>query len=196
MVEFFGAHHIGGEIAVTGSTGDFRCMQHDIGRATHRHRHDNGVADGFIGDDVARLDVLGDHVVEAVDQLVGEFGQATIILRRRRHHMKRLHTNNTDKGLHRVVGEHAATAAKSRAGLKRDPALHAFVVASRQLVAGDDVDRITGGGICSRADRAIRHDHGRAVVFEDCCKCSHGRLVTGHNSDDAFESGGAQMLAK
>ena len=196
VVELLGTHHIGGEIAVSGSTGDFRRVQHDVGRATNRHRHDNGVADGFIGNDVARLDVLGDHVVETVDQLVGKFSQAAIILRGRRDHMKGLHANDADEGLHRVVGEHAATAAEARAGLERDPAFHTLVTTSRQLVAGDDVDRLSGGGIRSRADRAVRHDHGRAVMFQDRGECSHRRLVTGHDGDHAFKAGGAQMLAK
>ena len=196
VVEFLGAHHIGGEIGVARGTGDFRRMQHDVGRATHRHRHDDGVADGFVGDDVTWLDVLGDHVVEAVDQLVGEFGQAAVILRRRRHHMKRLHADDADEGLHRVVGEHAATAAEARAGLQRDPALHPLVVATCQLVAGDDIDRLAGGGIGSRADRSVRHDHGRAVVLQDRGKCSNGRLVAGHDGDHALKAGSAQVLAK
>ena len=152
MIEFFGAHHLVTKIGIAGRTGNFRRMQHHIGRATNRHRHDNGIADGFTGDDVAWFYVIADHIFQMTDQLVRKFGQTPFILRGGRHHMQRLHANNTDEGLHGVIGKHAATAAKSRTGLKRDAPFHVVVITAGQLVAGDNVNRIAGGRIRARTD--------------------------------------------
>ena len=195
MVEFLGAHHVAREVAVTGGAGNLWCVKHHIGRPADRHRHNDGVADGFAGDNVTRLDVVGDHVVEIIDQLIGEFGQAAFVLRRWRDHVKRLHTDNTNEGLHGVVGEHATTASKTRTGFKSDTALQRFVIAAGKLVAGDDVDRLTGGGVGAGPDRTVRHDDRRTVMLEDRGKRADRRLVTGNDGNHPFEARCTQMFA-
>ena len=196
VVEFLGAHHVAGEIRIAGGAGDFGRMKHHIRRTADRHGDDDGVADRLACDDVARLDVLCDHVFEAVDQLVREFGHPALVLRGRRYHVKRLHADNADKGLHRVIGEHAAAAAEPGTAFKRDAALQVIIVAPRKLIAGDDVDRLSCGRILSRTDRPVGHDDGRTVMLEDRGKRSDRRLVAGDDRDNAFQAGRAEMFAQ
>ena len=58
--------------------------------------------------------------------------------------MQRLKANHCDECLHRVVGEHPATAAVTRTCSARDTLFHFFVVASRNLEAGNDIDAFLG----------------------------------------------------
>ena len=81
--------------------------------------------------------------------------------------MQRLKANHCDECLHRVVGEHPATAAVTGTCSARDTLFHFFVVASCDLEAGNDIDAFLGYLIKTRADGTVRHYDGRPVIAQE-----------------------------
>jgi hypothetical protein len=120
VVELLRRHDLLPEVAVAGGARDLGRVQGDVGRAADGHRHDHRVAQGIAHHDVARLQVLLDQAGQMLDQLGRELLHAARIVGRGRHHVQRLHADDTNEGLHRVVGEHAAAATDARARVARD----------------------------------------------------------------------------
>src|SRR4029078_3562584 len=58
LVELLLAHDVSPQVE-PGGAGDLGSGEHDVGGATHRHHHDERVANGSRGDDVARADTGG-----------------------------------------------------------------------------------------------------------------------------------------
>ena len=120
-VELALADHVLPEIDAGGAR-DLDAVEGDVRRAAHGDRDRERVPQGRGGDDVARLDPLPRERHEAVDELLGELAETARIVGRRRDHVQRLHAEHGDERLHGVVGEHAAAAALSGAGVERHAA--------------------------------------------------------------------------
>ena len=149
----------------------------------------------FAHDDVARLQALRDHLFEISDQLVRKLLHAARIVGRRRHHVQRLHADDADEGLHRVVGEHTAAAAVSGARMAGDVQAVRRVRMAGDLISADDVELLAGLRIGAGMDRSVRHDDRWLIVFEQRSERADRRLVAGNDRDGAGEARGAQVLA-
>ncbi len=196
VIELGRRHDLLPEVGVAGGAGDLGRVQDDVGRAADRHGDDDGVAQAVAGDDVARLQVLGDHLRQQIDQLGRELLQAARIVGRRRHHLQRLHADDADEGLHRVVGEHAAAAAVARAGVAGDVVAIGGVRVAGDLVGRDEVDGLAGLRVVAGMDGPVRHDDRRLVVLEQGCERADRRLVAGDDGDGAGEARRLEMLAE
>ena len=150
----------------------------------------------FAHHDVAWLEALRHHLREVSDELVREFLHAARIVGRRRHHVQRLHANDADEGLHRVVGEHAAATAVAGACVAGDMETVLRIGMARDLIGADDVELLAGLWVGARMDRPVRHDDRGLIVLEQRGERADRRLVAGHDRDGAGKAGGAQVLAQ
>lgn len=166
VIELLRRHDLLPEVGIAGGAGDLGRVQRDVGRAADGHGDDDRVAQGIADHDVARLQTLLDHAGQMPDQLGRELFQPARIVGRRRHHVQRLHADDADEGLHRVVGEHAAAAADPGAGMAGDAVAELGVGVAGDLIGADDVERVAGDGVVAGVDRAVRHDDGRLVVLQ------------------------------
>ena len=147
-------------------------------------------------DDVAWLEAVRDHLRKVFDQLVRKLLEAKRIVGWRSHHMQRLHADDTDEGLHGVVGEHAAAASITRASVAGDVVAMGGIGMAGNLVGADNVQLLAGVRVRAGMDRAIRHDDRRLIVLEQSGQRAHRRLVACHHGDGASQAGGAQMFAE
>ena len=90
---------------------------------------------------------------EVLDQLVRKLLEAAGIVGRRGHHVQRLHADDADEGLHGVVGEHAAAAAVTGAGMAGDVVAVRGVRVAGDLIGADDVEFLAGLRISAGMDR-------------------------------------------
>ena len=110
--------------------------------------------------------------------------------------MQRLHANDADEGLHRVVGEHAAATAEAGAGIAGNPVPEFGVRAACDLVGRHDIERLARLRVLARMDRPVRHDDGGLVMLQQGRQRADRRLVAGDDGDGAGKAGGLQMLAQ
>ena len=99
--------------------------------------------------------------------------------------MERLHADDADEGLHRVVGEHAAAAADAGASMAGDVMAMGGIGMACHLIGADDIQHFAGFGILAGMDRAVRHDDAGLVMFEQGGERAHRRLVARDNGNRA-----------
>ena len=147
-------------------------------------------------DDVARLEALRHHLREVADELIREFLDAARVVGGRRHHVQRLHADDADESLHRVVGEHAAAASVAGARMTRNVQAMRRIGMAGDLISADDVELLAGLRIGAGMDRPVRHDDRGLIVLEQRRERADRRLVARDDRDGAGKARRAQVLAE
>ena len=170
-----------------GGAGDLDAVQQHVGGAAHGDGDRQGVAQRGGRDDVARPDAPLRHGEQAVDDLVGELGQAAGVVRRWGHHVQRLEPQDGDEGLHGVVGEHAPAAALARAGVQGVAGADLGVLVGH-LEGRHEIDPVARLRVDPGPDGAVGEDDGRGVVLEDGGDGPDWGLVAGHDGDESGDA--------
>ena len=140
-------------------------MQHGIGRAAHGHDHADGVLKRLAGEQVERSDVGLHRLQQHLGRsrcTVGLF----LILRRHGGAVGQAQSHRFDGGAHRVGGEHAAAAARTRTGVLFNSGQLLFI----DVAVGELTDGLEGahhGEVTTtefaRLDRAAVNEDRRNV---------------------------------
>ena len=175
-----------------GLGGDRRQVQHGVGAAAQAGVGGQGVADRRVREEVARLEVGGQHVHDLGAGVLGE-AQALAVGRRDRAVAGQRHADDLGEAVHGVGGEHARARAAGGAGAALD-GLEALVVERAGLVAAHGLEHaveVDGAPVQVAGEHRPAADHdGRHVEAHGGHEHAGHDLVAGGHEHERVEGVG------